>query len=277
MMSVHAQAIPSIATGISRLKNAHSASLREKLNILDRKGTRGNGNQQPKDPEPGDNDEISRRLWLLCQTRIRPEPIKGHQIRRKAIRNTIDQPPSKLVPAGQDDDILPHYPDDFNNDAFVLAEDYDMGTSYDSYPGLPKAPIWPDDIETAVPLQASESGWSEDEKPPSDEWTHSSEGDYFYADGQGNVYPVEKHEVPEDENAGWSPTSQFTGSERFDCEENEDEQGPWDEGANEGYIMYHEVQHWPSAPGAHIHAVDGAGQFTLLPSLDDEPFDDWGD
>jgi hypothetical protein len=271
MMSVHAQAIPSIASGISRLRNAHSASLREKLDRMSREEERGNASQKLKDG----TDEVKRRLWLLCQTRIRPEPTKGHRIRRKAEKHTIDQSPSQVVLADGEDAAFPLSIDDFTNGTFIAAGDYDLVASCDAYTALPKPHLGPDPSGVVGLPQASEADWSEELEPLSDGWTDSSEGDYFYADGQGNVYPVKK----QDDLADWSPASQLIGSEGLDDEEEgeEEDEIPWDEGVNEAYIMYHEVQDWFPEPDDDIHAVDGAGQFALFPTLDDEPFDDWGD
>ena len=275
MMSAHAQAIPSIAAGITRLRHAHSASLREKLDIISRQETGANNSQGPEDPEADGSHEVKRRLWLLCQTRIRPEPIKGHQIRRKADETTMDQPPSQL-PAGREAETFPHYIDNFDSESLIFAGNHDLTEHNDPYDVLPEGSDESNYLEVASLLPTEQPYMLEDGEPSSDDWTHSSEGDYFYTDGQGNVYPVERQEVPEDEPADWPLTPQLVDSEGFDHEEDEGE-ASWDESVNEAYIMYHEVQHWSAVPGVQIHAVDGAGRFPPLPPPDDEPFDDWGD
>ncbi len=274
-MSIHAQAIPSIVAGIARLRHAHSASLREKVVSISRKERGGNGSQGPEDPDADGPDEVKRRLWLLCQTCIRPEPIKGHQIRSKVNETAVDQPPSQLL-AGREPETLPHYLDDLDSEALIFAENYGLidqdNSPYDVLLELSPESSYP---EVAGQLPVEKPYMLEDGEPSSDDWTRSSEGDYFYTDGQGNVYPVERQEIPEDEPADWPSTPQLVDSEGFDHEEDEGEV-PWDEGVNEAYIMYHEVQHWSAVPGVQIHPVDGAGRFPPLPPLD-ESLDNWGD
>lgn len=274
-MSVHAQAIPLIAAGIVRLKHAHSVSLQEKLNILSGKETGGNHSQNPEDPETDGPDEVKRRLWLLCQTRIRPEPIKGHQIKRNAAETAVDQPPSQLL-AGREIETLPHYIDDFESEGPIFAGKNDLTEHDEPYDVLPGVSDESNYLEPVGLLPTEQPYMLEDGEPSSDDWTRSSEGDYFYTDGQGNMYPVERQEAPEDEQADWPSTPQLVDSEAFDHAEDEGE-APWDESVNEAYVMYHEVQHWSAVPGVQIHPVDGAGRFPPLLPLDNEPLDDWGD
>jgi hypothetical protein len=122
-------------------------------------------------------------------------------------------------------------------------------------------------------LQVGEPYLSEDEETPAEEWTHSSEGDYFYTDGQGNVYPIDREGAAEDDNVAWS-TPQLASSEFSHEEKVVEEERDGD--ANESYIMYHEVQHWSPAPGIRIHPVDVAGPFPALSTLDGAPFGDGG-
>ena len=275
MMSVHAQSIPSIATGIACLRHAHSASLREKLDIISRKETGDNDSQNSEEPEADGPVEVKRRLWLLCQTRIRPGPIKGRQIRKKADETAVGQSPSQLL-AGREVETLPHYTDDFDSETLIFGGDYDLTEQDDPYAVLPGVSDESSYLEVAGLLPIEQPYMLEDGEPSSDNWTHSSEGDYFYTDGQGNVYPVERQEAPDDEQADWPSTPQLVDSEGFDHAEDEGDV-PWDESVNEAYIMYHEVQHWSAVPGVQIHAVDGPGRFPPLPPPDDEPLNDWGD
>lgn len=259
-MSAHAQVIPSIAAGIARLKNAQSARLREKLDVLSRRETSGGDSEKALDSETEDTHEVKKRLWSLCQTRIRPDRNKQHSIRGRADENTMKQLPSQVVLAAQEETST-YYFTESNNDAPVTVEDYELVAEHNPSAVLPEISVGPNYL-------------SEDEEPPSEDWTHSSEGDYFYTDGQGNVYPIEREGLVEDDNAAWISAPQIASSE-FSHEEEAMEEGR-DGNANESYIMYHEVQHWSPAPGSHIHPADVAGPFQTLSPLD-APFDDWGD
>ncbi|KAK4154257.1 hypothetical protein C8A00DRAFT_42920 [Chaetomidium leptoderma] len=276
-ISVHAHVIPSIAAGIARLGNAQSSSLREKLDLLIRHGRLGGDNPHPVDAEVDATDEVKKRLWSLCQTHIRPEPMKGPYAARKVVGNATEQPPSQLVLAGRELETSPHCMEDFDSNVLIDREDYELvAEPDDDYSGLPEVLPELNHHEAGSFLQTGEFRVSEERELSLDEWTHSSEGDYFYTDGQGNVYPVDREAVPEDGRIDWPSTPQLLNSEVFSHEEEEEEvEVLWDGDANQTYIMYHEVQPWPPLPEAHIHAEDAAGQLRSLPHLDDAPFNGW--
>jgi hypothetical protein len=243
-MAVHAQVIPSISAGIARLRNARSASLREKVDNLTRRGTLAGGSQRLVDTEADATDEVKKRLWLLCQTRIRPEPIKGPCVTRKADQNAVERLPSQLALTEQGLGVSTLYVDGLDDTALAVMESYDLVADHDPYVTLPE--VLPGSLhpEGGSALQPDEFHVLEG-GPSSDEWTHSSEGDYFYTDGQGNVYPVERQAVPEADQIECTLDPQFLNSNEF-YHENEDElEEHWDGGANQTYIMYHEAQHWP--------------------------------
>lgn len=174
--------------------------------------------------------------------------------------STIKQLPSQVVLAALEETSTEYF-NNFNNGALVTVDDYELVAEHNPSAALPEVSVGPHYL-------------SEDEEPPSEEGTHSSEGDYFYTDGQGNVYPIEREGLVEDGNAAWPSTPQLASSEFSHGEEVREERR--DGNANESYIMYHEVQHWSPAPGSHIHPADVSGPFQTLSPLD-APFDDWGD
>jgi len=171
-------------------------------------------------------------------------------------------------------ETFPYYVEDFNTDALGIVEGYQLVQDHDPFAVLPEILAETNNPEIHGLLQAGNPDMSEDEEPPSEEWIQSSEGDYFYTDGQGNVYPIEREGTMEDDNVGWPSTPQLSSSEFSHEGEVVDEARDGD--ANESYIMYHEVQHWSPAPGIGIHPVDVAGPFPALSPLDGAPFGDGG-
>ncbi len=168
----------------------------------------------------------------------------------------------------------PDCADGSNGDVFDTAENYDLWADYDHdsalLEGFQLEPLEIGLLPTPPPYM-----YGGDEEPLSDGLMPSSEGDYFYTDGQGNIYGVERHDVPQDHQLEWPSSPQHAASEGF-TEEEDIEVEDWDPSPNETYIMYHEVQHWPPEPGLHIHAVD-AGHFLPPPPPhpDDDPFNGW--
>ncbi|KAK0635134.1 hypothetical protein B0T17DRAFT_31799 [Bombardia bombarda] len=73
-MAAHAKVIPTIAHGIARLKSARSERLRQKVDKLTQsKEPNRQADEQLK--EDGDTSEVRKKLWILCQTRIRVAPV----------------------------------------------------------------------------------------------------------------------------------------------------------------------------------------------------------
>lgn len=271
-MSVHAQVIPSIAAGIARLKNARSASLREKINNLTPQAIRGDDGQEPADSEADATDEVKKRLWLLCQTRIQPAPIKRPFAPRQGNENTAEKVQSRLEYAGQELETPTTYMDEDGGETFAAMEGYGLEPGYEPYvafPGdLPEATEF--EMDGLLPLE--EPYMPTDGLSSPDDWTHSSEGDYFYTDGQGNVYPVEK-ENSEDDHLDWAPAPQLVDSDGYSQQQEEDWEGYWGQDANQAYIMSHEDR-LPDS-GVHILPDHAANQLFLLPYPDDAPPDSW--
>jgi hypothetical protein len=224
--------------------------------------------QKPADADSEAMGEVKKRLWALCQTCIRPEPIKA-----PFSKSNLDakQPRSQAVLGGQELETTLWYLDDFGSDALVM-EDLELVADNDPYDALPGVLDEPDDLEMGNFLPV-EPYTLEGADFPSDEWAASSEGDYFYTDGQGNVYPIEKQAAPEDDQVDWPSTPQLLSSEGLDHGKNEDPEEHWGGGENQTYIMYHEVQHWSPMPGFHICAQDD--QPYRPPHPDDAPFRDF--
>lgn len=243
-MAAHAQIIPSIATGIARLRNAQSPTLREKLTMVTSQGPQINNGKKQLDAE----DEIKKRLWLLCRTRIQPEPIKGPQNQQKGDHNTSKGPSSQVHHSRPEPPDLQICEPNSNN---VLGdmEYHGLNAGYDGYE-LFEEEVYDDDFPEAYVEELGEADYVE---PPSDDWTNSSEGDYFYTDGHGNIYPVESHDALQADEVHWPPIEQLVELEESGNEEVEDVVLYADENPNQTYIMYDEAQHCPIPPGASIH------------------------
>ncbi|KAL2019134.1 hypothetical protein VTK56DRAFT_10085 [Thermocarpiscus australiensis] len=215
-ISAHAQIIPSIASGIARLRNAKSASLREKVALISpRKASSDDCKQVEADT--GTTNEIKKRLWFLCQTGISAEPIRRSDNRRKADENTVEETPSQVDIAGSE--VVEHdapfsYVDEFSDsDAFGT----EMGQGAAEYAHCSEFPqellCGPDISEDAiVSFEVDDGG------PPSD-LTNSSEADYFYTDGHGNIYPIDSHALPEPDEVAWPPDQQLVECESLGNEE----------------------------------------------------------
>ncbi|KAK4241061.1 hypothetical protein C8A03DRAFT_12617 [Achaetomium macrosporum] len=276
-MSAHAQVIPTIAAGIARLRNARSASLREKLdNLLGKANADAGDSQDSVDAEADVTDEFKKRLWSLCQTRIRPVPTRGNQVRKETDGNTTKQPPAQIMPEGEglvQHTTPPYYPHGFSSNVVIEEESYELVTDYDTYtiPGTFSEPNFPEPDDFP---HTGESYSADDGEQSSEEDTHGSEGDYFYADGQGNIFPIERHAVRGPGEVGWPIIPPVTEPEGF-TREDEETAMPWDESPNEQYIMYHEVEHWPPVRGA-LMLPEAAEPPLLLSQFDDTPFDGWG-
>jgi hypothetical protein len=121
--------------------------------------------------------------------------------------------------------------------------------------------------------EIQESAWRDHDLAMND-WISSSEGDYFYADGLGNVIPVEKHTALKKDEISWAddeieheePYGQpdigifAHGDNEIDLDENEDQ----------AYIMYDE-QNWFLAHEAPYQDQDQGPSFHPLPP---QPYDD---
>ncbi|KAK4122693.1 hypothetical protein N657DRAFT_574972 [Parathielavia appendiculata] len=268
-MSIHAEVIPWIASGIARLTNARSAALREKLTFLVQRRTPGDNAQGPVDQETETRDEVRKRLWSLCQTRIRPEPIKAPFVRKVV----PEQETSQLVLAEHELEASPPYIEDFDSDALVTMAHYEPVPNQDPYAALPENQADPDEPVMDDSLLVLEPYNPDVGASSSDGWMRSSEAEYFYTDGQGNVYPIEREIVREDHQIDWPSTPQLLGSDEFDHGNEEDPEEGLDGSINRTYIMYDGGQPWPPLSGVHIHTEDDL-PYPLAPYLGDAPFND---
>ena len=227
------------------------------------------------DTEVDATDEVKKRLWLMCQTHIRPEPIKGPCVPRKADQNAVERLPPRLDLAEQGPGVPMLYIDGSDDTALSVMGSYDLVADDDPYVTLPEVlpgPVYP---EAGSPLQPGELHVLEQGGASSDEWTHSSEGDYFYTDGQGNVYPVERQAVPRADQFEWTSDPQLPDSNEFYHEDEDEREEYWEGGAKQTYIMYHEAQQWTPVAGEHMRAEDVLDRPVSLPSPDDAPSSYW--
>jgi hypothetical protein len=270
-MSIHARAIPSISSGLARLRNAQSSSLRANLAAIRSSHSLGD-DSQPKTLQSGIADEIQRRLWRLCQIHIPPDTVKGPLVSSKVRQNSITQSTlshsvskhGSRVLFSSKDDICGYHEQSGEDGAFTD----------DEYEAILQEGISP-------VIYEHQDHFHEDEDPR--EWNQSSEGDYFYTDGQGNVYPIDRLEVHENDYfAEWQSTYEddFSGIDEEYPEEEFEEQD--DISVNEEtYIMYHEVQqHWaplemPQEPNHHENVLAHDFPSPSLPYPTDSIPIDW--
>ncbi|KAK0706423.1 hypothetical protein B0T26DRAFT_726506 [Lasiosphaeria miniovina] len=175
---------------MARLGNARSASLRKKLESITQNGT------SITQEEVGDGDdaknEIRRRIWLRCQTDIRAEPIKRIDSRKKSQQLTVREPPGQ---PGLHDLI------DFGalTTTRILENDAIMNTAYREHmaENLPLFDHPRGGYETVqADFDTIDTHYnSGDDKTSSDDWMDDPDADYFYADGNGNIYLVERQAV----------------------------------------------------------------------------------
>ena len=186
-MAVHASIIPTIASGLSRLTNARSCSLRDKLERL----TRGGFTDDSQKPGAGENasSEIKKRLWLSCQTKIQADPTKRLPSQRRINERHIGSDAAEWEMTEQYEVASPT--DESSPNAFVGVDCHE--NEAEAYPfigsegELLDLPVANNIYQTMEP----ESGRSYDE-PTYDQPTCSSEGDYFFMDTEGNLVPVEE-------------------------------------------------------------------------------------
>ncbi|KAK0626225.1 hypothetical protein B0T14DRAFT_562155 [Immersiella caudata] len=81
-LTAHAKVIPVIAQGIARLSNSRSSVLREKAARLRDSQAREGTLANQRGGSNGVEQEVTSRLWTLCQTNIYAEPIAKSNTRR---------------------------------------------------------------------------------------------------------------------------------------------------------------------------------------------------
>ncbi|KAK4247131.1 hypothetical protein C7999DRAFT_41557 [Corynascus novoguineensis] len=266
----HAQLIPSIASGVSRLRNARSDTLRRKLDHLARRGVRGNNGQELVDLEAKIGTEVQRRLWLLCQTRIRPGLSRRPFATTQAEEDAIEEPLSQLGSEGQERQRTPLY--EANVNLFTAIEDHDVPEGQESYGGSFEVFAEPDLAEIGACGWTSDRYMLENEAPSSCELTPSSEGDYFYTDGQGNLYPIEREAVAEEVQTDWASTTQPAGHDDSSQQQDEEIDGYCFGDPCQAYIMYQEDRS-PDVAG-HIRTNTAARHLFLSWHPDDMPSSD---
>ncbi|KAK4101509.1 hypothetical protein N658DRAFT_425720 [Parathielavia hyrcaniae] len=252
-MSIHAQIIPWIATGIARLRNGRSSTLREKVDLLVQQRTPVDDAEGPVDKETETMEEVKKRLWSLCQTRIRPEPIKAPFVKRKG---GPERQTSQRVLTECEPEMAPPYIEDVGSDAFIIMEHYDPVADHELYAASPETLADPDEPQMDDSLPILEPYMPDNAASSSDGWMRSSEGDYFYTDGYGNVYPVEKEPVPENHQIDWTPTPQLLDSEGLEYGEDEDAEGGLFVGENRTYIVHDEGHPWSPSTQLLVHTPD---------------------
>ncbi|KAM7200944.1 hypothetical protein V8F33_003610 [Rhypophila sp. PSN 637] len=192
-VTAHAQMIPSLASSIARLGNSRSASLREKVGRL-------TGQQQPAQDDIV--DEVTQRLWRLCQTRIRARPVlRGSGTQTEIVREVVSHEPAGSQPSFEQQETqmmeFPHYweqigalhegtrsGDEADSDSEVWQAEW-LGP-YDSEMDEERSVFTRDgsfsDIDSELDEYKSDTDDGEEE---------ASVGEYFYADGQGNAFPID--------------------------------------------------------------------------------------
>ncbi|KAK4142979.1 uncharacterized protein C8A04DRAFT_29379 [Dichotomopilus funicola] len=115
--------------------------------------------------------------------------------------------------------------------------------------------VFYEDFETGVDewanVESDEFYTSDIEAPSSNGVLQSSEGDYFYTDGQGNVIPVEKQDVSEYQPDEWVSPHKLEECDDFSEDWEEEIEEDVDEVEENGYHMYDED--WAFDPPMYPH------------------------
>ncbi|KAK4180331.1 hypothetical protein QBC36DRAFT_356274 [Triangularia setosa] len=211
LMAVHAQMIPSLASSIARLKHSRSFSLRKKVESL----MPGYMDSEIRDNEDEIEGEIRKRLWLRCQTGIRPDPIKKNNTAQTKLEEASQEETSQGQLGGlgfvEEKYDHPGREDALIRRPFINLHDYattanQIAHCYDMPEGIYDGE---DDNGCDNDNSSSETG----SLPPcsssdiaaihSDNWQGSSEAEYFYIDSQGNVITLQHDsETEESEETG---------------------------------------------------------------------------
>ncbi|GAB1313253.1 hypothetical protein MFIFM68171_03463 [Madurella fahalii] len=243
-MTAHAQIIPTIATGLARLKNAQSASLREKLDIITHAITESNNKETEFNPEASSTaDEIKKRLWLLCQTGIQPEPVRRQSAGKQPGGHAAKQSSQRDVVGPEVDHRPPVEHGDGFHSNILMEGDNQVIVGHDPYADCQQELCDSEFLGVYGCLRADEPYGVEDSEQSTADYTDSSEADYFYADGQGNVYRIGRPDVPDPEAFSCPQDPPFPESHGLSDEGRQEMVVYGDADANETYIMYHEVQH----------------------------------
>lgn len=265
----HSRAIPSIAAGIARLRNARSATLRGKLDNLVRPLTPKEDEQELADSGLDVTDEVGRRLWQLCRSRIQAGLVRRPFSTRRAERNTVEPPRVQFDSAETRWENTPIYEADENyfstTERHDPAEDFDMSggvLEVLSEPALPQIGM--------LAEETSDSYILGDGAPSSDNLTLSSEGDYFYSDGQGNVFPIVGEAAADDSQSEWLST-QATDHYIFSQTEGEELGEQWLGNPDQTFIMYQENE--TTHPVGHNNTNATAKSFFQPPYSENTPRD----
>ncbi|KAK4667374.1 hypothetical protein QC763_308655 [Podospora pseudopauciseta] len=212
-MTVHAQMIPSLARSIVRLKHSQSPSLRRKVEGL----MPGDIDPEIWDVDDEIEDEIRKRLWLRCQTGIRSDPIQRISTSQtNADDNRQEEAPQRLLggPKSAEERCGPRE----CGEAIINPLQYaSTANQLAHYCGIPEG-IYDDDNDYDEGYDADDSPLETDSFSPysssdiralhSDDWQGSSEAEYFYTDGQGNVVTLQQDsDSTEPEAVGWDRSS----------------------------------------------------------------------
>ncbi|KAK4111253.1 hypothetical protein N656DRAFT_712159 [Canariomyces notabilis] len=240
-MAVHAQVIPTIAVGLARLKNARSDSLRQKLDLISTSRPVSSGNNAQVHIEAPTTDEITNRLWSLCQTGIRPDPAKRRKTTRESAEDVIKRPLPNIEARGFELAGAPlEYAYDFDDGALMGGENHRLVTGHGHYADYPEETQGPGYCERhSFPLAGGDGIVGDGEQLG--ELTDNSDAEYLYADGYGNVYRIEKQDAPEQETS-WPSSPPLIPYDDLSDEASQEVLVWGDEDSNEAYIIYHEVQ-----------------------------------
>ncbi|KAK4212216.1 hypothetical protein QBC37DRAFT_389027 [Rhypophila decipiens] len=245
-VTAHAQLIPSLASSIARLQNSRSASLRDKVGRI-------TGQQQPTQDDIV--DEATQRLWRLCQTQIRPRPaLRGSGTQTENVRAVVSHKPAGSQPSFEQQETrmmeFPHYWEHIG----ALHEGTRSSDEADSDSEVWQAG-WLDPFESEMDeernvftpggsfsdIDSELVGYGSDTDDGEEE---ASVGEYFYADGQGNVFAIDvgDEEGSEEDHDQRSLESDWDNSASSVSEARE-----------EGSDEYFAVEHYPGQHELWLH------------------------
>ncbi|KAK3989796.1 hypothetical protein QBC44DRAFT_77868 [Cladorrhinum sp. PSN332] len=212
-MAVHSKIIPAIAAGFSRLTNARSASLRDKVQRLAHRAGAQNDIAGKLDTGGTSSDEIKKRLWVLCQTSIRADPTKMVSTQRRTNGK-------RTQPDLFEWEVMEEYYDSSN---YMLEAGHEAAGDTNYYGYEEEGYTYGEMDEEMTNLPETHHNTLEEVPAPGDlnpgpfsgGLTGSSEGEYFYMDAEGNMIPVERENIvveEEEDDDGleeWETSSQL--------------------------------------------------------------------
>ncbi|KAK3344099.1 hypothetical protein B0T25DRAFT_615574 [Lasiosphaeria hispida] len=236
-LETHARIIPTIADGMARLTNARSASLREKLGKFARSRALISANEGAEQYNLTSN-EIKKRLWFLCQTgqQVPEQDLYHTRIELGEFEEAQMSSHQRNIGAGEEfsnglysqmtvydpldvsretsDMVVYEGVASLRNPGRVFQDQYTQEvlelTPYDPY--LHMSPWqYQDGTTWEGGFREEDDEFSEyvGDETCSEVSTDDAESGYFYADGQGNYYPVERDEIAVSAALDWPSSSQL--------------------------------------------------------------------